>query len=111
MPFKHEILKLKIRPEDDKRRKLSASDREYIKDLYESGLVSIHGLARQFKVSKRLIQFILFPERQHKVDNKKYYDRDKNAEYKRRNRKHRNELFEKGRLIDDNLRVDESFED
>lgn len=111
MPFKHEILKLKIRPEDDKRRKLSASDREYIKDLYESGLVSIHGLARQFKVSKRLIQFILFPERMHKVDNKKYYDRDKNAEYKRRNRKHRNELFEKGRLIDDNLRTDESFED
>lgn len=111
MPFKHEILKLKIRPEDDKRRKLSASDREDIKDLYESGLVSIHGLARQFKVSKRLIQFILFPERMRKVDSKKYYDRDKNAEYKRRNRKHRNELFEKGRLINDNLRADESFED
>lgn len=103
MPFKHEILKLKIRPEDDKRRKLSESDREYIKDLYESGLVSIHGLARHFKVSKRLIQFILFPERQRKVDSKKYYDREKNAEYKRRNRKHRNELFEKGRLIENEI--------
>ena len=48
MLFKHEILKLKIRPEDDNRRKLSEDDREYIKDLYESGLVSIHGLSRQF---------------------------------------------------------------
>lgn len=102
MPFKHEILKLKIRPEDDNRRKLSEADREEIKELYESGLVSIHGLARQFEVSRRLIQFILFPERQRKVDSKKYYDRDKNNEYKRRNRKHRNELFEKGRLVDEN---------
>lgn len=102
MPLKHEILKLKIRPEDDKRRKLSAADRLEIQRLHESGTVSIRGLAKQFNVSKRLIQFILFPERQHKVDSKKYYDREKNAEYKRRNRKHRNELFEKGRLIDDN---------
>lgn len=45
MPFKHEILKLKIRPEDDNRRKLSEADRAEIKDLYESGVVSIHGLA------------------------------------------------------------------
>ena len=101
MPCRHEVLKLKIRPEDDNRRKLSADDRAEIKDLYERGLISIHGLARQFNVSRRLIQFILGPERQQKVDTKKYYDRDKNNEYKRRNRKHRNELFEKGRLIDE----------
>lgn len=68
----------------DRRRKLNDLDRSNIKLAYERG-VSINGISRQFKVNKRLIQFILFPERkelnlQHRKDRggwKQYYDKEK----------------------------------
>lgn len=50
----------------DKRVKLLDCQKEQVKRLHGAGLVSINGLARMFKVNKRLIQFILFPDRQKK---------------------------------------------
>lgn len=47
----------------DRRIKLLPCQKEMVKYWHERG-TSIHGLSRMFHVNKRLIQFILFPERQ-----------------------------------------------
>lgn len=59
--------------------------------------VSIRALSRIFKVDRRLIQFVLFPERE--AHNKKlrkakggsaqYYDKDKHAAAMRKHRKYK----------------------
>ncbi len=74
----------KINPVLDRRKKLSDADRQQIKDSHRIG-VSIRGIAAMFGVNRRLVQFILFPERQalnlkHREDRggwKQYYDKDK----------------------------------
>lgn len=81
MPFKTDKLKLGD-PTIDRRVKMLPSDKELAKKMHSEG-VSIRGIARYFKVDKRNIQFILFPERHEKnlQDRKKrggtkqYYDR------------------------------------
>ena len=62
MPYKTDKIPIN-NPEKDKRVKLLPEDKEAIKKLYQNG-ESIHGITRKFKVDKRLIQFVLFPERQ-----------------------------------------------
>ncbi len=67
-----------------------------VKYWYESG-TSINALARMFKVNKRLIQFILFPERKQKnlEDRearggwKQYYDREQNNKTINEHRKYK----------------------
>lgn len=49
----------------DRRCKLLPCQKEMVKYWYETG-TGINALARMFKVNKRLIQFILFPERKQK---------------------------------------------
>lgn len=65
MPYKFESEKKIIgnNPTLDKRYKLTDEDKENIKKDYETGSISINGLARKYNVSKRTIQFTLFPER------------------------------------------------
>lgn len=65
MPYKTEKLKLGS-PFLSRRVKLLPCQLEMIKYWYEIQGESINGLARMFKVNKRLIQFILFPERKAK---------------------------------------------
>ncbi len=64
MPYKTDKMKLNS-PFFDRRIKLLPCMREMIHVLYEEGR-SIHSLAKQFNVDKRLIQFELFPERKKK---------------------------------------------
>lgn len=67
--------------------KLLPCQKEMIKYWYEMGS-SINGLARMFKVNKRTIQFILFPERlkKNKIDRearggwKQYYNKEEHKE-------------------------------
>lgn len=56
----------------DRRIRVQKSEYEIIKSKYKDGQ-SIHSLARDYAVNKRLIQFILFPERleHHKMLQKK----------------------------------------
>lgn len=71
----------------DRRRKLLPCQIEMIKVYHTSG-TSINKLAKDFKVNKRLIQFILFPERLKKNKELRsdrggsqiYYDKDKHTE-------------------------------
>jgi hypothetical protein len=76
VPFKTEKAKLDS-PFFDRRVKLLPCMRERIHVLYEEGR-SIHSLAKQFNVNKRLIQFELFPERKEK----NLADREKSGGWK-----------------------------
>lgn len=90
----------------DKRVKLTVADKEQIVQEYETGSISINALARKYKVSKRLIQFTLFPERkelakQRLAEKQKegaYYSKDKHKEYMKKHREHKKDLHNKGLL-------------
>jgi transposase-like protein len=93
-------------PKHDKRVKLTNTDKENIIREYESRGISINGLARKYKVSKRLIQFTLFPERKEKAKegflerqkDGRYYNKERHREYMKRHRDHKKELSDKGFL-------------
>ena len=88
----------------DRRIKLTPDDKIEIKKIYENGETSINGLARIYKVNKRTIQFILFPERlvKNKQDRKKrggwkqYYKGGKEwAETAREHRHYKHNVLKK----------------
>ena len=100
MPYKTD--KLKIDNQFlDRRTKLIDCQKELIKYLFANSDISINGLARQFKVNKRLIQFILFPERQKKnlIDRKNrggtmyYYDKDYHKEKMKEHRRYKHKIL------------------
>jgi len=86
----------------DRRVKLTDSEREEIKRLHKEGN-TIRGIARLFekKCSRRLIQYIIYPERLEAVyrrqqENKnwlKYYDKDKRREYMKGHREYKALVF------------------
>lgn len=90
----------------DRRRRLTEEDREDIKRDYAAG-DSVHAIARCYGVSRRLVQFILYPERQEenkarrtaRGGSRAYYDRSKHAAAMRRCRGHKKDLYDK-RLIE-----------
>lgn len=105
MPYKFE--KIPINNEKlDKRVKLTSKDKENIIEEYKSGIISITALAKKYGVSKRLIQFTLFPERKEKAKQGflerqkegRYYDKDKHKEYMRNHREHKKNLYNSGLL-------------
>ena len=60
MPYKSE--RIKLAPTQDRRRRLTDEQKEEIKKLYATGLVGQRPLAKQFGVSRSLIQVIVNPE-------------------------------------------------
>lgn len=84
-------------PQDlDRRRKLTDEDRDRIRALYRAR-VPIRAIAREFAhVSRRLIQFVLFPDRLDAVNLpghwKKYYDKEKRRIAMRKHRARRRSL-------------------
>lgn len=93
-------------PKNDKRVKLSSKDKEDIKKEHDTGSISINALARKYGVSKRLIQFTLFPERKEKAKEQfaerqkdgRYYSKEKQRVYMKDHRLHKKDLWEKGEL-------------
>jgi hypothetical protein len=65
MPYRREKIALND-PFLDRRRKLLPCQEEMVHYWYKVLGVSINKISRDFKVNKRLIQFILFPERKKK---------------------------------------------
>lgn len=84
----------------DRRIKLSEDEKREILDAYSAG-ASINGLARQHGVSKRTIQFLLFPERKQKNledrerrgGSKIYYDKVKHKKFMADHREHKRKLL------------------
>lgn len=81
----------------DRRTKMLPCQKEMAVYWYKVMGASIHSIAKMFKVNKRLIQFILFPERkkknaelrQDRGGSKIYYDRDKHNEAMNDHRKYK----------------------
>lgn len=104
MPYKSDALHLP--PRLDRRVRLLPCQRRMVPVMYASGQYSINGLASAWKVSKRLIQFILFPERQAKNlrdraargGSKQYYDKTKNTSAVRNSRRYKHGSYKKGEL-------------
>lgn len=97
---------LRTGKENDRRIKIPASEYNYIKRRHQEG-ESIRGIARDYGVDKRLIQFILYPERlKHNRELRKqrggwerYYDKNTWREEHRKHRAYKKKLFEEGRII------------
>lgn len=98
MPYKTD--KIRLKPDQDRRIKLTEEDKKEIIELSERGK-SQRWLADFFGVSRRLIQFIIFPEKL--AENKKrreerggwriYYDKEKHAQYTRSHRRYKHEIL------------------
>lgn len=91
----------------DRRRKLSQEDRKTIKMLHRRGL-SIRAIAQTFFVSRRSIQYIIYPERlvRHKMLKKeagwkKYYNKDKHAKAMSRTRDYKKRLLYNKKIGDE----------
>lgn len=106
MPHKYEKEKNKIPKALDRRIKLTEQDKKDIREAYRTGILSIRAITRQYNVSRRLIQFTIFPERQKKnlEDRDKrggymqYYDKEKHRKSTKRHRHYKNKLYLEGKL-------------
>lgn len=90
IPIKNRLL--------DRRVKLTDDDRVEIIRLFNDGM-AIRAIARLFdKVSRRLIQFIIYPERIKKQDSSQFYDKEKHKQYMRKHRAYKRELLKGGKI-------------
>lgn len=106
MPYKSE--KLKLQGLQDRRKKLTDSQRAEIKELYSTGLYSLNDLAKKFNVSKKSILLIVNEE---SAANAKQYRKEHWREWQRKGeehneaikktRKYKNELYKSGKLKDE----------
>ncbi len=109
MPYLHTN---KIIPTELKRSaKLTLQDKEDIRHRYlVTGGVSQRELAREYEVSRRTIQFTIYPERQkanyakrvERGGSKQYYNKDTHTKAMREHRQYKQELHLRGELHDSN---------
>jgi len=94
--------KIKLPPNKDRRKKLTPADKDNIKALHKQG-TPIREIARQYegKCSRRLIQFVIFPERDQHLKairtatkgHLKYYNKEKHTKAIQSLRKYKREIF------------------
>lgn len=80
----------------DKRRKLSDEDKEKIKKSYIKGVYGCQRIAKEWGISKRMVQFIVDSAKREKAQelykkrrvDGRYYEKEKHTEAMRRHRKH-----------------------
>lgn len=105
MPYLSEKIKIQ-KTEFDRRIKLTDDDKELIKWLSEEEKISQRKLAIQFNVSRRLIQFVLNPQKL--IDNKKkraerggwkqYYNKEANTEVQKEHRNYKQKLYVENKI-------------
>lgn len=103
MPRKSDRISIN-NPEHDKRVKLTDEDRVNIRAEYEAGGTSQRKLAEKYKVSRRLIQFVLDPEGAERAKKQyaerrkdgRYYDKEKHRVAMMEHRKHKKKLYKEG---------------
>ena len=108
MPYKSERKGLVLKPEDDKRRKLTEEQKEEIRELHATGDHSQRSLALQFGVSRKSVSFIVDPAKMaaHKVAyaerqaDGRYYIKEAHTKSVRKLRQRRKELDDAGELVE-----------
>lgn len=104
MPYKSE--KIPLPPQYDRRRKLTEDDKFEIVRLRKEHNLSQRTLARMFGVSRRLIVFIIDPEKneRYKVRYKerrkdgRYYDRETHRKTIKNHRAYKQQLYLDGKI-------------
>lgn len=103
MPYKSE--KIKLAPCQDRRRKLTEEQKDEIRRIYKTGVCGTRPLAKQFGVSRSLIQIIVNPVRAESIkQRRKEHWRDYRpskeewAATVREHRHYKQELYLKGEL-------------
>ena len=104
MPYKH--IEKKIPTKLKRSAKLAPKQKEEIRYL-EVGGISQRALAREYNVSRRLIVFCIYPERQKanyqervaRGGSKQYYDKEKHTEAMRKHRHYKQKLYLEGKLL------------
>lgn len=85
----------------DKRIKLTDEQRLCIRNLHHKSGVSMRYLSRTFKVSRRLISFVCYPDKlEHNIEVRKhrgsnYYNKERHRRYMSDHRQHKRSLMEK----------------
>ena len=95
-----ELEKIKYTEQQDGRRKILSSQHEEIREKYKN-LKSMRKVASIYGVNKRLIQFIVYPERLKALQewnkmikhHKKYHDTEKRRMYMRKYREKKQQLL------------------
>ena len=103
MPYKSE--KIPLKGLQDRRKRLTDSQREKIRELYGTGLYSLNGLAKEFNVSKKTILLIVNQDsaeraKQYRKENWKQWQL-KGEEHNKaitNTRKYKHELYKNGEL-------------
>jgi len=99
--------KIKLNPNQDRRIKLNDKQREEIREKYTTGMYSQRNLAEEYGVSRRLITFILDPDKakknaeqlkQRRADGRYKPSKEKWAAIMREHRQYKQELYLKGEL-------------
>lgn len=106
MPRKSDSLAINNR-KYDRRIKLTDKEREKIRKEYQEEDTSYNKLAKKYGVSKRLIQFVVNPEKAEIAKKQyserrrdgRYYDKEKHSEYIKNHRNYKKKLFEEGIII------------
>ena len=107
MPYKSE--KIRLSREQDRRVKLNEEQREEICYKYSTGLYSQRQLAREYNVSRRLITFVLDPQKAarnaellkiRKADGRYKPTKGEWANTMREHRHYKEKLFREGKLED-----------
>ena len=104
MPYISE--KIPLPPQYDRRRKLTEDDKFEIVRLRKEHNLSQRTLARMFGVSRKLIIFIIDPERHERAKAQfkerrkdgRYYDREKNTIAVRNTRQYKHKLYLDGKI-------------
>lgn len=100
MPYKHEYLKLKLPKSLDRRVKYTEADKQEVRDLFKGGM-SQRAINRETGISRRYINFILFPERLKRCNAQfserrkdgRYYNKEANTKATRNTREHKQKYF------------------
>ena len=104
MPFKSDKIVI-AGSEHDRRRKLTDVQKDQIVAL--RGTISAHKCAEQFGVSRRMVQFLWYPERlkankqarQARGGWKQYYNKNQWSKIMREHRKYKQELYNAGIIV------------
>ena len=107
MPYKFEYEKIKLPEGKDRRCKLTTEQRLEIFELYATGNYSQRQLAKEYDVSRRLIQFIIDPGkkkrdlelREMRGGSMAYYDKDKQREYTKNHRRYKQKILKEEGVI------------
>lgn len=104
MPYLNQTKKLKIPVELDRRIKLNDVQKQEIIDLYRTTITSQRKLAKLYGVSRRLIYFILNPDKLEECKQRRlekgttYYDKEKHRVYMQEHRTYRQKLYLENKL-------------